>query len=93
MSTEKQIRELASDIEQTGMIDSLCRCRIVAEELYFRGYRKQRTAVWVTTTDTVDGLNERHTHRCTACSYFYKTICPRGDDYCHKCGAEMKGGE
>ena len=55
--------------------------------------RKQRTAEWVTTTETEDGLIVRYTHRCTDCNYFYKTVCPRGDDYCHKCGARMKGGE
>ena len=54
--------------------------------------RKQRTAEWVTTTETEDGLIVRYTHRCTGCNYFYKTVCPRGDDYCHKCGAKMKGG-
>jgi hypothetical protein len=41
MIREKQIEEMASDIEQSGMLDSLSRCRIVAEELYFKGYRKQ----------------------------------------------------
>ena len=41
MRKEKQIEEMASDIEQSGMLDSLSRCRIVAEELYFKGYRKQ----------------------------------------------------
>jgi hypothetical protein len=41
MSKENKIEEMASDIAQSGMLDSLSRCRIVAEELYFKGYRKQ----------------------------------------------------
>ena len=41
MNKENQIEEMASDIEQSGMLDSRSRCRIVAEELYTKGYRKQ----------------------------------------------------
>ena len=74
-------------------LDLDCTCQINATTLYNAGYRKQRTAEWVTTTETEDGLIVRYTHRCTDCNYFYKTVCPRGDDYCHKCGAKMKGGE
>ena len=45
MRKEKQIEEMASDIEQSGMLDSLSRCRIVAEELYFKGYRNQKAVL------------------------------------------------
>jgi hypothetical protein len=38
---EKQIEEMASDIAQSGMLDCRSRCRIVAEELYYKGYSKQ----------------------------------------------------
>ena len=68
-----------------------CNDYLKAERAIEAGYRKQRTAEWVTTTETEDGLIVRYTHRCTDCNYFYKTVCPRGDDYCHKCGAKMKG--
>lgn len=64
----------------------------IAKAFVNKGWRKQRTAEWVTTTETEDGVIVRYTHRCTDCNYFYKTVCPRGDDYCHKCGAKMKGG-
>ena len=72
-----------------------CACRVyeVCRNLYNAGYRKQRTAEWVTTAETEEGAIMRYTHRCTDCNYFYKTVCPRGDDYCHKCGARMRGGE
>ena len=70
-----------------------CNDYLKAEQAIKAGYRRQRTASWVTTTETEDGVIQRYTHRCTDCNYFYKTVCPRGDDYCHKCGAKMKGGE
>ena len=47
MRKENQIEEMASDIEQSGMLDSRSRCRIVAEELYFKGYRKQSEGEWI----------------------------------------------
>lgn len=47
MSKEKQIEEMASDIEKSGMLDSRSRCRIVAEELYVKGYRKQSEGEWI----------------------------------------------
>ena len=97
---KKQIEEMARNIparifaydvsENSANLDEKHR-EIVAAHLYRAGYRKQRTAEWVTTTETEDGLIVRYTHRCTDCDYFYKTVCPRGDDYCHKCGAKMKG--
>jgi hypothetical protein len=63
----------------------------IADAFVAKGWCKRRTASWVTTTETEDGVIQRYTHRCTDCNYFYKTVCPRGDDYCHKCGARMKG--
>lgn len=51
MRKEKQIEEMASDIEQSGMLDSLSRCRIVAEELYCKGYRKQKEVEWISVDD------------------------------------------
>ena len=99
---KKQIEEMARHIparifaydvsENSANLDEKHR-EIVAEHLYRAGYRKQRTAQWVTIAETEDGVIQRYTHRCTDCNYFYKTVCPRGDDYCHKCGAKMKGGE
>lgn len=89
----RAIEEMESDIAQSGMLDCPTRCRIVAEELYFKDYRKQRTAQWVTSAEIEEGVTLSYTHRCTDCNYFYKTVCPRGDNYCHKCGAKMKGGE
>jgi hypothetical protein len=68
-----------------------CKAQLYATRAYNAGYRKQRTAQWVTIAETEDGVIQRYTHRCTDCNYFYKTVCPRGDDYCHKCGAKMRG--
>lgn len=96
MSKEKQIEEMAvtmvdsDNIEVTNAFSMLF--VKVAEALYNAGYRKQRTAQWVTSAEIEEGVTLSYTHRCTDCNYFYKTVCPRGDDYCHKCGAKMKGG-
>ena len=101
MNKEKQIEEMAKVMcgyygtEKCYECRYCCDCHIKQEatRLYNAGYRKQRTAEWVTTAETEDGLIVRYTHRCTDCNYFYKTVRPRGDDYCRKCGAKMKGGE
>lgn len=97
MNKEKQIEEMAMTMVDSDNIEVTNAFSMpfvkFAEALYNAGYRKQRTSEWVTTTETEDGLIVRYTHRCTDCNYFYKTVCPRGDDYCHKCGAKMKGGE
>jgi hypothetical protein len=94
MDEKKQIEEMARamcDRETTCKECPvyICRARIHAANAYKAGYRKQRTAEWVTTVETEDGVIQRYTHRCTDCNYFYKTVCPRGDDYCHKCGAKI----
>lgn len=102
MSKEKQIEEMARfvcssfhghhDCENCSLYEERCCVSFcAARRLYNAGYRKQRTAQWVTIAETEDGVIQRYTHRCTDCNYFYKTVCPRGDDYCHKCGAKMRG--
>ena len=97
---KKQIEEMARHIparifaydvsENSAKLDEKHR-EIVAAHLYRAGYRQLRTAQWVTIAETEGGLIVRYTYRCTDCNYFYKTVCPRGDDYCHKCGAKMRG--
>lgn len=58
MKKENQIEEMASDIEQSGMLDSLSRCRIVAEELYTKGYKKHIDGVWVRVEERLPDKND-----------------------------------
>jgi hypothetical protein len=91
MSKEKQIEEMASDIAQTGMLDSLSRCRIVSEELYFKGYRKQSEGEWI---DKPTGAYGRWQSWCSACgkhSGIGGIESNRHKPFCPNCGARMKG--
>lgn len=45
MTEEKQIEELAKDVFESGMLEGDSRSRIVAEELFYKGYRKQSEVV------------------------------------------------
>lgn len=89
MSRETQIEEMSSDIAQSGMLDSLSRCRIVAEELYFKGYCKQSEAEWIPIIDEPTPLREcaiLSGYECSECGRYEKEKQP----YCN-CGARMKG--
>lgn len=94
----EQIEEIAgillrmNNCEKYPEIDCIrdC-CRCFAIQIYNAGFHKTAHASWITTPETEDGVIMRYNHQCTGCNYFYKTVCPRGDDYCHKCGAKMKG--
>ena len=83
MSKEKQIKEMAKTIEQSGMLDSYSRCEIVADELYTAGYRKQSEGHWIRW-----GQDSSKCSLCdkenTNCGWNY---------YCPYCGARMKGGK
>ena len=57
MSREKQIKGMARDIEQSGMLDNYSRCEVVAEELYDKGYRKQ--SEWISVEDRLPEKNVR----------------------------------
>ena len=41
MTEEKQIEELVKDVFESGMLEGESRSRVVAEELFYKGYRKQ----------------------------------------------------
>lgn len=81
MSEEKQIEEMARDIEQTGMLDSYSRCEIVAEDLYNAGYRKQSEGEW---------RKDKNARTCSECGFQYWARAGFFG-YCPNCGAKMKG--
>jgi rubrerythrin len=84
MSRENQIEEMVSDIEQSGMLDSLSRCRIVAEELYLKGYRKQKKGENVSGTPSL--------YECSVCHWRdidTYTADTSEYNYCPNCGAKM----
>lgn len=85
------IEEMASDIEQSGMLDSLSRCRIVAEELYFKGYRQQSEGEWRPYKTPLDARQTGWI--CSNCSSVVYDLSNGDTDFCPNCGARMGGGE
>lgn len=95
MSKEKQIENLASFLfHETKSYNTSWSedCDKLAEDLYNAGYRKQSESEgeWETIPDSLSGFIS-YRHICSECKTFYKDISPRGHNYCHNCGAKMKG--
>lgn len=92
---KRAIEEMASDIEQSGMLDCPSRCRIVAEELYFKGYRQQSGGEWVyhEYVSSYDGAKSGYS--CSRCDAFVDENVFDTDEFhkefCGNCGAKMKG--
>jgi DNA-directed RNA polymerase subunit RPC12/RpoP len=97
MSKEKQIEEMAKDIEDTcenkgcNEYRDCSKCR--AEWLYELGYRKQSEGEWTKHLDEYDCEYAK----CSHCGEEYYDA--NGEDtidmfykYCPNCGARMKGG-
>ena len=84
MSKDKQIEEkheLSTSIYMSGYGLLRKDCDDIAEQLYDEGYRKQRKAE-----------RKKDEHGYPVCSW---CEAPLGfkSNYCHNCGAKMKGGE
>ena len=62
------------------------------EELPTADVAEVRHGEWITicTASLTGGLNW-YMHSCSTCNYSYKTVVPKGYDYCPNCGAKMDG--
>lgn len=95
MSEEKQINELANDINQhcADLAEIYCGAThcvaCLANALYNAGYRKQITAKWLYeyTGECLDGTDAPLNYKCTLCG----GLATDGFSYCHDCGAKMIG--
>lgn len=92
MNEEKQIEEMASDLENHTCMSGF-QAVIASSTLYILGYRKQSEGEWHTVVDNkTDIVTE-----CSACKkqfWFMKKGQLNIDrmPYCPNCGAKMKGG-
>ncbi len=87
MNEEKQIEEMARDINDSGMLESESKSQIVAEELYAKNWRKQNggdIAEVVRCKDCKHLIVDEVCHRCYKGIYSiaggYKV--PMPDDFC-----------
>lgn len=104
MSREKQIEEMAKDLDGVGeftilgLNDAFIKVKVaydrVAEKLYNAGYRKQSEGEWVK-----DEVGETLCSECGVRPLYRKsgttfatTFYPTRSNYCPNCGAKMKGG-
>lgn len=105
MDEKKQIEEMAEVIDRSGMVESNRRSRIIANDLYLEGYRKQRDGEWQIKTEIhrmLDDVDEEIYVECPFCKRTFwvpyefedKKIFEYAREhypYCN-CGAKMKGG-
>ena len=102
MSREKQINELANDLNQhcADLAETYCgdtHCvACLANALYNAGYRKQSVGEWIA-KDNINGRCSIAT--CSNCGTEKAFSIPISIEtvtnlypYCQKCGASMKGG-
>lgn len=61
----------------------------VAEKLAYQA--EVRLGEWETVPDYQPDRLTTYRHICSVCKTTYKDIRPHGHNYCHNCGAKMKG--
>jgi hypothetical protein len=84
MSKEKQIEEMAFDLENHTCMSQF-QAEIASRMLYILGYRKQSEGKW----EIVVGSNGRERMVCTNCRH--QQDLASTFTYCPNCGARMKG--
>lgn len=88
------ITQMAKVIEITEQIARDAHCgypspRMMATDLYEKGYRKQRVGEWI---DAKYYIHNKQIYKCSECSKSEAKDALTSANYCPNCGAKMKGG-